>query len=88
MVHGSSCLTASSASCTLAAPAINAYATAVAFPNIGGGTMTVNTTYPDGNEMPGSRVQVAVTYLFPFRIPYIPSSTLTMSSTSVMYIAQ
>jgi hypothetical protein len=35
-----------------------------------------------------SRVQVAVTYAFPFRIPFIPSGTLTMHSTSVMYIAQ
>jgi hypothetical protein len=50
--------------------------------------MTVNTTYPDGNENPGSRVQVAVTYAYPFRIPWIPTSTLTMSSTSVMYIVQ
>jgi hypothetical protein len=50
--------------------------------------MTVNTTYPDSNESPGSRVQVAVTYAFPFRVPFIPASTLTMTSTSVMYIVQ
>jgi hypothetical protein len=33
-------------------------------------------------------VQVRVTYLFPFRVPYIPTSTLTMSATSTMYIIQ
>lgn len=88
MVHGSSCQTASNASCTLAAAAINTYVSGASWPNIGGGTMTVNTTYPDVNENPGSRVQVAVTYAFPFRIPFIPSGTLTMHSTSVMYIAQ
>jgi hypothetical protein len=55
---------------------------------MGGGPMTVNTTYPDGNENPGSRVQVTVSYAFPFRIPSIPASTLTMTSTSVMYIVQ
>ena len=88
MVHGSSCQTPSNASCTLAAAAINAYVSSCPWPNLGGGTMTVNTIYPDGNENPGSRVQVTVTYAFPFRIPYIPSSTLTMTSTSVMYIVQ
>jgi len=88
MVHGSSCETAANASCTLTASAINTYVSSESWPNLGGGTMNVNTTYPDGNENPGSRVQVAVTYAYPFRIPWIPTSTLTMSSTSVMYIVQ
>lgn len=88
IVHGSSCQTASSTSCTLAAAAINTYVSTSSWPNIGGGAMTPNTTYPDGNENPGSRVQVIVTYALPFRVPYIPASTLTMSSTSVMYIVQ
>ena len=88
MVHGSSCETSSNASCTLTASAINTYVSSNSWPNLGGGSLTVSTTYPDGNESPGSRVQVAVTYAFPFRIPMIPASTLTMTSTSVMYIAQ
>jgi Flp pilus assembly protein TadG len=88
MVHGSTCETATNASCTLTASAINSYVSGAPWPNIGGGQMTVNTTYPDGNESPGSRVQVTVTYAFPFRIPYIPASTLTLTSTSVMYIVQ
>jgi Flp pilus assembly protein TadG len=88
MVHGSSCQTANNASCTLNATAINTYVSSSPWPNIGGGTITPNTTYPDGNENPGSRVQVTVSYAFPFRIPMIPASTLTMTSTSVMYIVQ
>jgi Flp pilus assembly protein TadG len=88
MVHGASCLTAGSASCTLSAANINTYVSSNSMPNLGGGSQTVNTTYPDGNQNRGSRVQVTVAYAFPFRVPYIPASTLTMSSTSVMYITQ
>jgi Flp pilus assembly protein TadG len=88
MVHGSTCETANNASCTLTASAINSYVSSETWPNIGGGAMSVNTTFPDGNESPGSRVQVTVTYPFPLNIPSIPKSTLTMSSTSVMYIVQ
>jgi Flp pilus assembly protein TadG len=88
MVHGTNCLTANSASCTVNAQAVNTYVSSSPWPNIGGGTMTVNTTYPDGNEKPGSRVQVAVSYAFPFRVPMIPASTLTLNTSSVMYIVQ
>jgi len=89
MVHGSSCVTGNgSTSCTATAAAVNSYVAANGWPNIGGGTLGINTTYPDGNENPGSRVQVNVTYLFPFKIPFVPPSTLTMSSTSVTYIVQ
>jgi Flp pilus assembly protein TadG len=88
MVHGSTCTTGSGASCTVTAAMVNSYVSSNGWPNIGGGTMTINTTYPDGNEAPGSRVQVSVTYAFPFSVPMVPKSTLTMSSTSVMYIAQ
>jgi Flp pilus assembly protein TadG len=88
MVHGSSCTTGSGNSCTVTAGTVNSYVSGLAWPNIGGGTMTVSTTFPDGNQSPGSRVQVTTTYGFPFRVPFIPTSTLTMSSKSVMYIVQ
>jgi Flp pilus assembly protein TadG len=47
----------------------------------------------DGNNKPGSRVQVTVTYTFTFLLPFMPSnsgtlSTITMSSTSQMVISQ
>jgi len=88
MVHGSSCQTGSGTSCTVTASAVNSFVAAEGWPNLGGGTMSANTTFPDGNQAAGSRVQVTVTYLFPFRVPFIPPSTLTMSSTSVTYIVQ
>jgi len=88
MVHGSTCTTGSGNSCTVSAATVNSYVSGLNWPNFGGGTMAVNTTYPDGNESRGSRVQVNVSYGFRFRVPFIPPSTLTMSSTSVMYIIQ
>jgi len=88
MAHGSTCQTGSGASCMVTAATVNTYAASGGWPNLGGGTMTVNTNYPDGNKAPVSRVQVTVTYLFPFRVPMIPASTLTMSSTSIERIVQ
>jgi Flp pilus assembly protein TadG len=87
IVHGATCTTPNNASCTVSAATINSYVTNV-WPRMGGGTMNVNTTFPDGNQNPGSRVQVTVTYNFPLSIPWIPASTLTMSTASVMYIVQ
>jgi Flp pilus assembly protein TadG len=88
MVHGSTCTTGSGSACTVSAATVNSYVSGLGWPNIGSSTMNVSTTYPDGNEAPGSRVQVTTTYWYPFRVPFIPTSTLTMSSTSVMYIVQ
>jgi Flp pilus assembly protein TadG len=88
IVHGSTCTTGSGSACTVSAATVNSYVSGLSWPNFGSSAMSVNTTYPDGNEAPGSRVQVTITYGFPFRVPFIPTSTLTMSSSSVMYIVQ
>jgi Flp pilus assembly protein TadG len=89
IVHGSTCVTGNgSTSCTATAAMVTSFVAANDWPNIGGGTLSITTTYPDGNENPGSRVQVNATYRFPFKIPFVTSSTLLMSSTSVMYIVQ
>jgi Flp pilus assembly protein TadG len=87
IVRGSTCLTSAGISCTASAAGVNTYVSGVGWPNPGG-TMTVNTTYPDGNEAPGSRVQVTVTYAFPITLQWVPTGSLTMQSTSVMYIIQ
>jgi hypothetical protein len=50
--------------------------------------MSVATTYPNGNEAVGSTVQVKVTYVFPITMPFVPKNSITMTSTSVMYILQ
>ncbi len=88
MVHGAACKTASNASCTATAAAINSYVTSVGWPNLGGGTETANTTFPDGDQNPGSRVQVTVSYAFPINLPLLPHNSLLMASTSVLYIIQ
>ncbi len=88
IVHGSTCVTGSGSSCTATASSINSYASAHVWPNLGGGAIVADTTYPDGNAAPGSRVKVQVTYGFPLSIPFIPPTKLTMSSASEMYIIQ
>jgi Flp pilus assembly protein TadG len=88
MVRGSTCVNGAGTSCTTTAAAVNSYVSGLSWPNIGGAPMTVSTTFPDGNLSPGSRVQVYVTYPFPYRVPFVPPTTLNMSSTSVTYIVQ
>jgi Flp pilus assembly protein TadG len=88
MVHGSTCVNGAGNSCTMGASSINSFVSGLSWPNIGGAPMTVNTTFPDGNQSPGSRVQVYVSYPFPYRVPFIPPTTLNMSATSVTYIVQ
>jgi TadE-like protein len=89
VVHGSSCETSTGSSCEVTASQVNTYVQDLGFPNVGGGTMTVNTTYPDGGEAPDAdRVEVTVSYAFPWNIPFIGSRNISMSSASEMYILQ
>jgi Flp pilus assembly protein TadG len=88
IVHGATCETASNASCTATASSINNYVSQLGWPNLAVGTMTPTTTFPDGNQNPGSRAQVAVSYVFPINLPFVPKHSITMSSASVMYIIQ
>lgn len=87
-VHGSTCVTSAGSSCEVSASQVNTYVLGLGYPNVGGGTVSVNTTYPDGAETPPDRVQVTVTYTFPYSIPYMPSQNLSLSSSSEMYIIQ
>ena len=88
IVHGATCLTATNASCTSNASAVNSYVSHLGWPNLGGGTIIPATTFPDGNQNPGNRVQVQVTYVFPVNLPFVPPNTLSLKSQSVMYIVQ
>jgi Flp pilus assembly protein TadG len=89
IVHGSSCETASGSSCEVTATQVNTYVQDLGLPNVGGGTMSVNTTFPDGGETPNAdRVEVTVSYAFPWHIPFSGSQSLSLSSTSEMYIIQ
>ncbi len=49
-------------------------------------SVTVNATWPDGNEDPGSRVTVSVQYSVTALVPFVPA--ITVSSSSTMVIAQ
>ena len=88
MVRGSTCVDTSGNSCTATIATVNSYVAALSWPNIGGAIPNIGTTYPQISEAPGNPVQVTITYAFPFRVPFIPASTLNVTSTSVMYIVQ
>jgi Flp pilus assembly protein TadG len=88
MMHGATCPTSTSPTCEATASQVNAYVSGLNWVTANGGTMTVNTTYPDGNETPGSRVQVQVTYVLPINMPFVPRAAMTMHSTSLAYILQ
>lgn len=88
IVRGSTCLTSSSTSCTASATTISSYATGLKYPNIGGGTPFATTTFPDGNQAPGSRVKVDITYTVSIKLPFVPRNSLALDSSSEMYILQ
>jgi Flp pilus assembly protein TadG len=88
IVRGATCVTAGGAPCTASSSDINNYVSQLSWPNLGNGTMSAATTFPDSNENPGSRVQVIVSYVLPYNIPFAPHGTLHLASTSVMYIVQ
>ena len=85
-VHGSTCQTAALASCTASASDINKYVAQLGYPNLANGTMLVSTTFPDGSEVPGSHVQVAITYVFPITLAFVPSNAWKFNTSSTMTI--
>jgi Flp pilus assembly protein TadG len=92
-LHGANCVDSTSgASCTATALQVQTYITTIGLPNLGGGGVSVDTNtshmFPDGDQVSPHRVQVIVTYTFPYKIPFASSSTLSMSSTSMMTIIQ
>jgi Flp pilus assembly protein TadG len=87
IVHGSTCLTSSSTSCTASAATINTYAKNLGLPNIGGGALNVTTNFLPDNT-PGSVVSVSIQYTMPIKLPFVPTRSLSMTSASQMYILQ
>jgi Flp pilus assembly protein TadG len=88
MVRGASCPSTASPTCEVTAAQVNTYVSRVTWPNVAGGTVTPNTTYPDGNESVGSHVQVTVTYTYHLMLPFVPNKTFTFVSTSKTTIIQ
>lgn len=95
ITRGSTCQTASLGSCTTTTAAVTAYANGLGFPNIGGGTMNVVTSFPDTNgsiancETPSlCHVKVVITYVVPITLPLVPKNSISLSTQSEMYFVQ
>jgi len=88
MYRGASCPTTTNPTCEASASQVNSYVSGIGWPNLAGGTLTVATTYPNGNENVGSTVQVKVSYTLPITMPFVPKGSQSFSSTSVMPILQ
>jgi Flp pilus assembly protein TadG len=101
---GTACASASTFQCDATAANVQTYVQSLTPPGITSSSLSVNATWPgtaptgaatacsttNGNNSPGCLVQVVVTYPYKFMLPFLPksSSTWTVSSTSVMVIAQ
>jgi Flp pilus assembly protein TadG len=96
IVRGSACQSPGY-ECNATPAQIQTYVQNLGFPGINPSAMTVTTTWaPYANSTcvtvtcndPGNLVTVTVNYKFPLSIPFIPSTNLSMSSTSSMIISQ
>jgi Flp pilus assembly protein TadG len=98
MLHGSSCV-ANGSSCTATAAQIQSYVLSQDYPGVSTSQMSVSTSYaaypagatcsPNPNcSNPGNLVTVKVSYTFLLSIPFVPSSNLSMSSSSAVVISQ
>jgi hypothetical protein len=77
---------------------VQTYLQSLPFPGIVSSSLTATTTWTAGGvpcspsvnpcDNPGNMVKVTVDYQFPFNIPFVPSTTLALHSTSQMVIAQ
>ena len=84
MVRGSGCKVTG---CPATNASIQSYVKGLGYPGINPGNLTVASTWAPNNSS-GSVVTVTVTYNFPFSVPFVISSTLSMSSTSKMVMSQ
>jgi Flp pilus assembly protein TadG len=99
MVRGSSCTTYSgfTSACPVTSAQVQTYVRSLGFPGISSSKMTVTTTWPTTGSActpstspcnnPGNLVRVNASYQFFLSIPFVPTRTLTMTSTSQMVIA-
>jgi hypothetical protein len=77
---------------------VQTYLRSITYPGIVPGNLTATPTWPttgppctpsvDPCDNPGNLVKVTVSYQYPLKIPFLPTSVLTMSSTSQMVISQ
>jgi Flp pilus assembly protein TadG len=88
--------------CGATAAQIQSYVQGIKYPGVNSSNLTVTTTWLSasttqpttwtacGNECnaPGNQAKVVVTYAFPLGVPFLPHSTLNLTSTSQVVIAQ
>ena len=96
---GTACGTYTSSGCTATTTQIQQYVLNLGFPGIDPAKLSVTPTsslttggascspFTSCNAA-SNVVQVKVTYNFPFSVPFVPSRTISMSSTSQMVISQ
>jgi Flp pilus assembly protein TadG len=96
IVRGSTCQSPGY-ECNATPAQIQTYVQGLGFPGINPSAMTVTTSwaaYANSTCVtatcndPGNQVTVTVNYKFPLSIPFIPSTNLSMTSTSSMVISQ
>ena len=90
ITHGSTCVTGTGSSCTVTAANVNSYVSGLGWPNLAGGTMAVSTVfYPSGADVaPNDYAIVNVVYTFPYKIPFVMNTSLSLTSSSEMYFLQ
>jgi len=91
VLHGNTC-TNTNGSCSMTTTQIATYAQGLGYPNLGSGTMTCTAAFytsagvSTSTNAPGNVVQVSCSYTFPYKIPFMSTSPLTLSSASKMTI--
>ncbi len=99
IVRGSSCPAALSGCPAYGTQAdVQTYLRSIVYPGINPNNLTVTPTWPDTGPVctpsstpcdnPGNRVQVTVSYQLPILVPFVPVTSMSMSSTSEMVISQ
>lgn len=101
IVRGSACTGFAECSSTpvgATSAQIQADVQSLGYPGISSKNLTVTTTWPTTGSActpisspcnnPGNLVKVVVVYQFPLNIPFVPQTTVKMSSTSEMVISQ
>jgi Flp pilus assembly protein TadG len=66
---------------------VTSFVQSVGYPIITPSKLLVTTTWPNGGNNPGQLVEVTVSYPYSLSIPFLPTQTFTISSTSEMTIA-
>lgn len=98
IVRGSACSAGTFSDCNVTQSQLQAHVRAIAFPGITPSSLSLTAAWPTTGvtcfpsvspcNNPGNMVRVTVTYTFPLVIPFVRSRSLSMSSTSAMYISQ